>query len=144
MMSRDYALNGAGAGDGLLTRQELQQYIEMLRVERIDAVDMREPTDVIDLRLEDSRRLLRDMDLVQADAVSYLPDALRDLPERLRRRATEILMLDDPYGLGEIDRGMLESARTRYRDLYGPSLAFLNSKTQALEEIDALEAALDL
>lgn len=142
VMSRDYALDGVASGDGLLTREELREYIESLGQERIEASAAREPTDVIDMRLDESRRLLRDMDLVNADAVSYLPEALQTLPERLKRRATEMLMMDDEWGLGEIDRGILEAARTRYNEMSGPSLAMISSRNAALADIDEIARAL--
>lgn len=144
VMSRDYAVAADGGGDGLLTRNELRQYIEQLAYERADAVDHHEPTDVLDTRLAESHRLLRDMDLVDADAVAYLPEGLKDLPERLKRRATEVLMLDDEYGVGEIDRQMLESARNRYLDMHPASLAMLNSRNGALNELNELARVLGL
>jgi hypothetical protein len=37
---------------------------------------------------------------------------------------------------------MLESARTRYLDMYGPSMALMTSKKLAIQELDELQLVL--
>jgi hypothetical protein len=139
-MSCDVDHGLTGAGDGVLTRDELEEHIKRLERESEFAGDYM--TDVLDVEISDARRALRDMGLVQADGVEYLPENCRDLPSNLRRRATELLMIDDREAIGQVTPELIESARRRYRQLGGPSLAARSSRDAAFEDLDALERVL--
>ncbi len=132
----DHGLHGAG--DGVLTREELREHISKLEAEaNVAGYDM---ADILDSEVRDARRALRDMDLVSADAVEYLPENCRDLPVHLRRRATEMLMIDDRDAYGDVSPELVEAARRRYRQMGSvPSRAAQSSKEQALRELDEIE-----
>jgi hypothetical protein len=130
----------SGAGDGVLTREELEEHIRRLEDQSSSMAYMR---DILEPDLRDARRALRDLNLAEADGVEYLPDNCRDLPENLRRRATEILFFDDGDVRGVITLQLLETARRRYREFGNvPSWVMRSSRDTALDELDKLEAAL--
>ena len=137
-LSADTTHGMSTAGDGVLRRAELEEHIAKL--ER-DAVGFM--ADILEPELRDARRALRDMNIAQADGIEYLPENCRELPEELRRRATEILYVDDDDARGVITPSLIEAARRRYRS-YGnvPSWVMRSSRDNALNELDRLEAAL--
>lgn len=126
------------AGDGVLRRDELEQHIAILQRKASGSnPDLYEP------ELRDARRALRDMDLVDADGIAYLPENCRELPENLRRRVTEILLFDDEDARGQVTPRVIETARRRYRDLGSvPSWNMRSSRDNALEELNQLQATL--
>jgi hypothetical protein len=76
--------------------------------------------------------------LVDVDALDIGALATR-IPENLRRRAAEILMLDDEHRFGRLTRDVLHHARARYEHM-DPRVAMnmVRSKETALQEIDDL------
>jgi hypothetical protein len=126
------------AGDGLLTRDELGEHIKKLERQRLGASAW-EAT-AIEMDLNDARRALNDMNVGHIDAVEYLPEYCRELPEHLKRRATEILMFDDKDAYGDITQDLISAARSRYRRLGGgPARAMNTSRDTAIAELDELE-----
>src|SRR5262245_51697994 len=106
VMSADTTHGLTTAGDGVLRRVELEEHIAALEREAVGFM-----ADILEPELRDARRALRDMNIAEADGIEYLPDNCRDLPEDLRRRATEVLYVDDQDARGVITPSLIEAAR---------------------------------
>lgn len=144
VMQRDDA-DFPGGGDGVLTEFELQSHISRLAQERNDALAMGAPTGFVDSKISDARELKLDMKASGMTAVQYLPDNLMVLPMALKKRASELLLLDDIGALGTIDQFVIDHARERYADMLSfGSAATVASGNKALLEITQLAAALGL
>jgi hypothetical protein len=142
VMSRDFAVNGEGGG--VLMRDALERHIESLKARRRERLSQDELTDVA-RELERSELMLRDLGLAQADGISYLPPELANLPQHLKRRASELLMFDDRNpAVGAITQTVIDRARARYANLTGTSSSALNAARIANDEIDELAEKMGL
>lgn len=128
----------SGLADGILTQDELREHIRVLQGQ-INAYN----ADIIEPEVRDANRALRDMQLADADGVEYLPENCRSLNDRLKRRATEILLADDEDARGVLTPQLINKARQRYQN-YGsvPSWVMQQSRDTAMSELDELEEAL--
>jgi hypothetical protein len=145
LMSHDWDLGGIDEADGLLTVEEMRTYIQKLNRQR--AEEMRSGSDFLwltDRNLKDSHDLLRDMEKAGIHAVDYLPPELKDFPTHLRRRATELLMLDDDKKdpAFEITQLVINNARSRYHLMREHSSLDKQIKQRALQAIAELAARL--
>lgn len=143
VMSRDWSLEGAGKGDGILSQDELRQVIRQ-QERKFQATS----TSADWSALDESRKLLRDMEQANVEAVYYLPEELRTVvPEHLKGRATELLMLSyDPQvdTRGTITQEVVDRARNNYRSLPGSVWATMNSRQKGIDEISELANLLGL
>jgi hypothetical protein len=126
------------AGDGVLRREELEEHIRSLSKQSTGYM-----ADLLEPELRDARRALRDMDLADADGIEYLPESCKELPENLRRRVTEMLLIDDEDARGVVTPQLIAIAQRRYRDLGSvPSWVMRSSRDTALDELDQLKSRL--
>ncbi|MBI2375400.1 MAG: hypothetical protein HYV07_15500 [Deltaproteobacteria bacterium] len=142
-MSRDEGVNGDGAGDGVLTRDELKTHIKRLIAERDGYSESGADTTGLDFQINHSRELYSAMVDAGASGLQYLPDELMSLPARLRARATDLLLHDDPSALGKVDQFVIDAARNRYGMLASVPYAG-TAASKAKSEIDELALALGL
>ncbi len=143
-MSRDTQHTGVGNGDGVLMQDELKHHIDVMRAERDVLVRDRQPTENLDRHLDESLELLQDMEVNGVDGLTYLPPELDQLPDGIKRRATEVLLKDDIDGIGHISQDVLDRARARYYDMIPRSGHMLQVRDAALQELTAIAEALNL
>ena len=79
------------------------------------------------------------MSLIGATAVQYLPEPVMNLPEGVRRRATDLLRMN---GASELTPLMVDEAITQTNLMHAATGAMLSSKQKALTELTALKTAL--
>jgi hypothetical protein len=143
-MNMDKGIHSVGHEDGYLEREELSFYLQDLSKLRESRALAGQPTDFVDMRINDGRKLYKDMTENDFGKLKYLPDEVLALVSGVRQRACELLRRDDPSGLGEIDQYCIDHARARYEQMNPSSSVGLNAKTSALEEISKLAVALGL
>ena len=145
-MLRDVGHDGHTRGDGVLTRPELESYIDKLYTERNRLLAAHSDTRPVDTRLKDSERMLEDMRQGGYDGLSYLPDEVSgpDFPRDLVPRVVEVLYKDDEEKTGRLTQGVIDRARQRYMALEGRSMPELNSRQRGLEDLDRLARYLGL
>lgn len=141
-MKRDFGHDGPGAGDGVLTIRELDDYIDNLEDELSRLRANGRSTRLVDVDLEDSRALRAAMLDKGADGLDYLPPQIRDanLPPNLQRRAAEVLFNDNS---DRITRTMI----TKMKRLYSGSSrspGSLRNASSAVGELDDLANRLGL
>lgn len=145
-MIRDVGHNGHTRGNGVLTRAELEAYIEGQIDKRQQLVAAHEPTRTVDRRLMDSNEMLADMKDAGVDGLSYLPkdvEALKLQPE-LQIRVVEMLVTDDEDGALRVTQPLIDRARARYMNMDVPSLAAVNSRDRALGDFNEIARSLGL
>jgi len=143
-MNMDKGIHGVGHEDGYLERNELSHYLTDLTKLRANRAASGKPTDFVDMRINDGRKLYKDMADHDVTKLMYLPDLVLQLPSGIRQRACELLRMDDPMNSGEIDQYSIDHARARYQEMNPTSSVGLTTKTRALEEIKKLALALGL
>lgn len=146
VMMRDVRHHGAQGADGVLMQGELENYIQLLRGERDEVIKNHGNPRALDIRLQDSERMLDDMRRVGADGLSYLPDAVEEkgFDPALVNRIVEMLVIDDQDRRAEINQPLIDKARARYLQMHPRSGAELASQKRALDEIGAIAHAFDL
>lgn len=143
-MTRDEGVGGVGRRNGLLTQAEVKSHLDDLTAERKKSVAAGHSTTYVDMKLNSGRQLYKDMVECDAIEVQYLPEALMELPQNLRRRACELLEGDDISMLGEIDQFVIDHARGRYNAMTPMTAVMIKAKKDALAELDKIADALDL
>lgn len=160
----DQALNGLGSADGILDRSELEHLTRTLEreVATLDASHFLDDDERNRLRkastlLGEANRLVDDLREAGARGLVYLPNELLEafaseslddldvgsvamqVPENLRRRAAEILAVDDQDRFGRLSSEVLAKARARYAVMdVRVGLHTMRSRETALREIDEL------
>jgi hypothetical protein len=108
-MTRDCTIHG-GIGDGYHTQEELRQVVQNdLDVWEGSGRDPKK-WDIA----EESKRLLRAMERVEAAKVDYLPKELRGVDEDLRTRATECMKLAWEMNDGKVDMTVIDRMWRKY------------------------------
>ena len=143
-MKLDKGIHRVGADDGYLSSEELSFQLIELSKQRKNRELAGKPTFYLDGILDDGRKLYKDMGDHDITRLKYLPDPLLDLASGARKRACEILRMDDITASGEIDQFCIDHARARYKEMNPSSAIGLSSKTTALEEIKQVATALGL
>ncbi len=145
-MIRDVGHGGHTRGNGVLTRAELEAYIEGQIDQRHKLVAAHEPTRTVDRRLTDSNEMLADMVNAGVDGLSYLPADVEDLnfPPDLQVRVVEMMLNDDEDGSLRVTQPLIDRARARYMNMDVPSLAAVNSRDRALGDFNEIARALGL
>ncbi|GEM_PF-3057172 len=145
-MIRDVGHNNVTRGNGILTRTELESYIEHQYEERNRLIANQGSTRGVDVRLRDSEQMLNDMLEAGVDGLSYLPDEIQEqqLRPELANRVVEMLMKDDENRSLRITQPILDRARGRYMNIEARSMVELNSRDRALSEIKEIAQALGL
>ncbi len=145
-MMRDWSYSGPGRGDGVLTRDELQGYIENLNRDRMELLRRGESTLTTDMRIRESREMLGDMDRSGVEGLAYLPPeiAVLGLRPELNARITEMLMTDDEAKLGRVSQAVVDSARGRYLGMEARSPGMLQVRERALLELNEIARTLGL
>lgn len=163
-----------GDGDGVLHREQLGALVhhlehEVNRLEDLHSVRDEDLGYFVDARslLGTARELLQDLDAKGARGLVYLPDALlaqfaehadgfigegadlaalaHRVPEHLRRRASELLLLDDVDRFGQITPDVIMRGMARYQAMeLRVSVNTIRSRDLALKEIAELARILGL
>lgn len=145
-MSKDIGHNAPTRANGVLTRDELEGYIQTQYEERNRIIAGRGSTVAVDTRLRDAEEMLQDMLAANVDGLNYLPPEVLDanLRPELMHRVVEMLWKDDEDRALRITQPVLDSARARYMNMEARSMVELNSKDRALAEIDEIARTLGL
>lgn len=138
--------NNHTRGNGVLTRDELESYIQAQYDERNRILANQGSTRSVDVRLRDSEQMLHDMVDAGVDGLSYLPEEIQEQNFRpeLAHRVVEMLMKDDEDRSLRITQPILDRARGRYMNIEARSMVELNSRDRALNEIKEIAQALGL
>lgn len=144
IMKLDKGIHGVGAEDGHLSLDELSFELLDLSKKRENRELAGKPTYFLDNKLDDGRKLYKDMTDHGLTRLKYLPDDLLELASGARARACEILRVDDITATGEIDQFCIDHARARYKEMNPASAVGLAAKSTALEQIGQIALALGL
>jgi hypothetical protein len=144
IMNLDKGIHGVGLEDGYLSTEELSFHLKDLGKLRKTRVDTGKPTDFVDMKIADGRKLYKDMADNSVTQLKYLPETILGLVSGVRQRACELLRLDDPNASGELDQYSIDHARARYNEMHPTTAGALATKTRALSEIDQLAQSLGL
>lgn len=161
---RDGADGVLDRGELIGLAEQLEQEVERLgRRRHLDAAD-RDRLDEATSLLGDAYHLLDDLEAAGARGLVYLPNELlarfcpevgstelidlegvdvgaiaAQIPENLRRRASELLMMDDKHRFGRLTPELIIRAQARYQALDGRvGLHTVRSRETALRELAEL------
>jgi hypothetical protein len=145
------AYESGDKGDGFITLAKAQAHREALEARR-DQYARTHAEDSMLQALQRQAEAARKLEKNIRDAeqwtdevrVQYLPDDITNLDRRLRMRATDILMHDDPDETGKISSTMLLRASERYQQIQARTPGSLRARTEALAEISDLARVLGL
>jgi len=145
-MVKDVGHSSPTRGNGVLTRDELEGYIQAQYEERNRLVAAHGSTRSVDTRLRDAEEMLQDMKEAGVDGLNYLPEEVlaADLRPELQARVVEMLWKDDENKALRITQPVLDAARARYMNIEARSMLELNSRDRALAEIKEIANALGL
>lgn len=139
VLQHDQGLHGLGAADGLLTKDELFSRIGDLKSQKSQLESQGKSTLLLTFELASATDLYNEMSVVGAAAVQYLPEPIMNLPEGVRRRATDLLRVN---GASELTPLMVDEAIAQTNLMHAATGALLSSKQKALAELTSLKEAL--
>jgi hypothetical protein len=131
VLQHDHGLYGLEAGDGILTKAELFERIQTLKVAGKSALT--------ESRLASAEKLYNAMAEKGADMVQYLPDELMELPESTRQVATALLTAK---GTSSFSPLLIDEAINEAGTLNLPSPAAMFSNQGRLERLHQIRDAL--
>lgn len=139
ILQHDQGFHGLGVADGLLTKDELFSRIGDLKSQKAQLDDKGHSTLLLSFELQSAMDLYNELSLIGASAVQYLPESVMNLPEGVRRRATDLLRIN---GASELTPFMVDEAIVQTNLMHAATGAMLSSKQKALAELSALKDAL--